>query len=165
MPPSPPPDAEDALPAGEPDRLTSAQEAALRRIELASLGVALAALALTSLFAAAALLVVPAGPGFYLVAVVALLFALGAGASFWNYVVVRRDRELSPVATYTGPLVAQGSRWRAGPDLVLTPLTPGLDIESGRRYRVRYLAASHRLLSAHAPGGPPRNARTARRVP
>ena len=147
-----------------PARLTAGQEAALRRIELASLGVALAALALASLFAAAALLVVPAGAGFYLVAVVALLFALGCGAAFWNYVVVRRDRELSPVATYTGPLLAQGTRWRAGEDLVLTPLTPGISIEPGRRYRVRYLAASHRLLSAEPPAGPPRNARRPGRV-
>lgn len=133
-------------------RLTEVQEAALRRIELASLGVAGAALVLASLFGAAALLVVPSGLTFWIVVAVAVLFALGCGAAYWNYAAVRRDRELSPVATYSGTLVAERGRWRAGADLLLTPLTPGIDIEEGRRYRVRYLSRSHRLLSATPAG-------------
>lgn len=141
----------DDLEANREGRLSEAQASALRRVELASLGTALAALALASLFAAAALLIVPAGVIFWVVAVVAVLFAAGCGAAFWNYVVVRRDREVAPIEHYEGTVEAAGARWRLG-DVVVT----GTGVEPGGRYRVYFLRGSHRLLSAERIGNRPR---------
>lgn len=67
-----------------------------RRAELASLAVALTCLALAALFAAAALLLVPSGPVFWLIAAGAVLFAICCVAAFGRYFTLRREREVGP---------------------------------------------------------------------
>ena len=64
--------------------------------ELAALVTALACLAIASLFAAAALLLVPGGPVFWLIAVGAVLFAACCVAAFARYFSLRRAREVEP---------------------------------------------------------------------
>lgn len=74
-----------------------------RRAELASLAVALACLAIAALFAAAALLIVPAGLVFWVIAVGAVLFAACCVAAFGRYFSLRRERELGPSTRNQGP--------------------------------------------------------------
>ncbi len=143
---------EDDLAANREGRLSAAQAAAMRRIERASVLVALAALLAASGFAGAALLLQPAGLIFFVLAAVAVAFAAGAAAAFWNYSVVRRDREFEIVERYEGAVEATGDRWRLG-DVVAS----GAGVESGGRYRVWFLRGSHRLLSAEPLGNQPRS--------
>ena len=78
------------------DRLVEEPEAGARRAELASLAVALSCLVLAGLFAAAALLIVPSGLVFWVLAVVAVLFAACCVAAFARYFRLRREREVGP---------------------------------------------------------------------
>lgn len=138
---------EEDLAANRDGHLSVRQAAAMRRVERASVLVALAALLAASGFAGAALLLQPAGVIFYVLAAVAIVFAVGAGAAFWNYSVVRRDRELEIIERYEGEVEAAGGRWRLGEVVV-----GGEAVDSAGRYRVWFLRASHRLLSAEPLG-------------
>ncbi len=133
----------DDLSANREGRLSEAQVAVLRRQERASVLVAITALLVASGFAGAALLLQPAGAVFFVLAAVAVIFTLGGGAAFWNYNVVRRDRELQMVERFEGTVEAAGTRWRLGDTVVR-----GEGVEAGKPYRVWFLRGSHRLLAA-----------------
>ena len=133
----------DDLTANRAGHLSERQAAGLRRVERASVLVSLAAVLAASGFAGAALLLQPAGAVFYVLAAVAVVFAAGAAAAFWNYSVVRRDREFEIVEVYEGAVEAAGARWRLG-DAVVS----GEGVTDGGRYRAWFLRGSHRLLSA-----------------
>lgn len=135
------------LTANREGHLSERQVAALRRVERASVAVAVAALLAASGFAGAALLLQGAGGIFYVLATVAVIFALGAGAALWNYSVARRDREFEMIERYEGVVEADGTRWQLG-DVVVN----GEGVTAGERYRVWFLRASHRLLSAEPLG-------------
>ena len=143
--------------ANREGRLSEAQVRAMRRVERASVLVAMAALVAAAGFAGAALLLQPAGAVFYLLAAVAVIFAGGGAAALWNYSVVRRDREFEMIETYEGAVEPAGQRWRLG-DVVVG----GEGVEAGGRYRVWFLRGSHRLLSAEPLRGNPARAKKVR---
>jgi hypothetical protein len=147
----------DNVEANREGHLSDAQVGAMRRVERASALVGVAALVAAAGSAGVALLVQGRGPAFYLFGAVAIIFAGGAAAAFWNYSVVRRDREFEIVETFEGTVEAAGQRWRLG-EVVVT----GDGVEAGRRYRVWFLRGSHRLLSAEPLGGNPGRPRKVR---
>lgn len=151
----------DDLEANREGHLSDAQVRAMRRVERASVLVATAALVAAAGFAGAALLLQPAGAIFWVMAAIAVIFAGGAAAAFWNYSVVRRDRELELIETFEGTVEAAGPRWQLG-DVVVSG--EGAGVVAGGRFRVWFLRGSHRLLSAEpiAGGGNPARARKVR---
>jgi hypothetical protein len=140
----------DDIEANREGRLSEGQAGDMRRVERASAAVGVAALVAAAGFAGAALLVQGRGPVFYLLGLVALIFLCGGAAAFWNYSVVRRDREFEMLETFEGTVEAAGQRWRLGEVVV-----GGGGVEAGGRYRVWFLRGSHRLLSAEPLAGNP----------